>query len=410
MHLRHILPAVLAVGSVHAAPAPVEDKINTGLVERDDASASSASFYCPDSTLSTDLLAAKALVNLAVFQITNPNGGKCNLLNAAVRREWSTLSKPERKAYINAELCLMSKPSKDPGFAAGARSRYDDFVAVHINQTLSIHGTANFLAWHRYYTWAFEQALRTECGYQGYQPYWNWGKYASDPLNSPLFDGSDYSMSGNGEYQQHGCTNALPTGLNCIPPGAGGGCVKTGPFKDIVVNLGPVAPTLDVPGVIDYHSNDSLAYNPRCLRRDISSWVSSNWTKDSDSYDLIKNYNDIGSFQSRMQGDFAAGFYGVHTAGHFTTNGDPSGDLFASPAEPTFFLHHAQIDRTWWIWQNQDPKNRVNAFTGGTSTLDPVNSPPGKLSDPVFLKTLAPLVTNQDVMSTTGGPLCYIYV
>ena len=38
-------------------------------------------------------------------------------------------------------------------------------------------------------------------------------------------------MGGNGVYEAHNCTNALPTGLNCIPPGQGGGCVETGPFK-----------------------------------------------------------------------------------------------------------------------------------------------------------------------------------
>jgi tyrosinase len=49
-----------------------------------------------------------------------------------------------------------------------------------------------------------------------------------------MFDGSPYSMSGNGVYEAHNCTNALPTGLNCIPPGVGGGCVETGPFKKFV--------------------------------------------------------------------------------------------------------------------------------------------------------------------------------
>ena len=123
-------------------------------------------------------------------------------------------------------------PSKNNATAVpGAKSRYDDFVAVHINQTLTIHSTANFLSWHRYFTWTYEQALRIECGYTGYQPYWNWGKYAFDPLNSPIFDGSATSMSGNGIYEAHNCTDALPTGLNCIPPGHGGGCVETGPFK-----------------------------------------------------------------------------------------------------------------------------------------------------------------------------------
>ena len=32
---------------------------------------------------------------------------------------------------------------------------------------------ANFLSWHRFFTYTYEQALRNECGYQGYQPYWN---------------------------------------------------------------------------------------------------------------------------------------------------------------------------------------------------------------------------------------------
>ena len=87
----------------------------------------------------------------------------------------------------------------------------------------------NFLTWHRYYTWTYEQALRNECGYTGYQPYWNWGKYAANPVGSPIFDGSDSSMSGNGEYVPHNGTAATP--YTTLPPGNGGGCVTTGPFK-----------------------------------------------------------------------------------------------------------------------------------------------------------------------------------
>lgn len=52
------------------------------------------------------------------------------------------MSAHERKDYIRAVKCLMIKPSiSPPGFAPGARSRYDDFVALHINQTLNIHFT-----------------------------------------------------------------------------------------------------------------------------------------------------------------------------------------------------------------------------------------------------------------------------
>jgi tyrosinase len=38
-----------------------------------------------------------------------------------------------------------------------------------MNMTPSVHATANFMHWHRYYIWAYETALRTECGYEGYQ-------------------------------------------------------------------------------------------------------------------------------------------------------------------------------------------------------------------------------------------------
>lgn len=45
--------------------------------------------------------------------------------------------------------------------------------------------TGNFLYWHRYFIHTFETALRDECGYDGYLPYWNWGKSALDLKNSP---------------------------------------------------------------------------------------------------------------------------------------------------------------------------------------------------------------------------------
>lgn len=57
--------------------------------------------------------------------------------------------------------------------------------------------------------------------------YWNWGKYA-DPTTSPIFDGSETSMSGNGESVKHVGFNL---GAAFVPPGNGGGCVTTGPFK-----------------------------------------------------------------------------------------------------------------------------------------------------------------------------------
>ena len=58
-----------------------------------------------------------------------------------------------------------------------------------------------------------------------------------------------------------------------------------------------------------------------------------------------------------------------------TNHGDPGGDLFASPGDPMFFLHHAQIDRTYWTWQIQDLAARQYQLAG-TITLN--NNPPSR--------------------------------
>jgi tyrosinase len=162
----------------------------------------------------------------------------CNKNTVAVRKEWNALSKTERKSYTDAVLCLQAKKANTPAsLIPGAKSRFDDFVGNHILKTLEIHYTGTFLAWHRYFTWQYEQALRNECGYKGYQPYWNWAKTAASGLdNSPMLDGSAYSMSGNGE-KIAGQGDVVIAGRGepfiKIPPGTGGGCVKSGPFKNM---------------------------------------------------------------------------------------------------------------------------------------------------------------------------------
>lgn len=77
----------------------------------------------------------------------------------------------ERTEYIRAVKCLQAAESITPaGLGSGIRTRFDDFVATHMNQTTTIHLTGNFLSWHRYFIWLYEQALQEECGYEGSLP------------------------------------------------------------------------------------------------------------------------------------------------------------------------------------------------------------------------------------------------
>jgi hypothetical protein len=59
------------------------------------------------------------------------------------------MSESDRKGYTDAVLCLQSlSPNTPAALVPGARSRYDDFVATHMNQTLSIHETVCSLTTH----------------------------------------------------------------------------------------------------------------------------------------------------------------------------------------------------------------------------------------------------------------------
>lgn len=121
--------------------------------------------FTPASTDQTDRLAAIASYNVLQLQsspgqyhkyepryygrpfppIKPPSYGqrKCTPQTVQVRREWDSFSCDEKEAYISAVKCLMSKPSQSNYFAPGSRNRWDDFSAVHINQTGSIHGTVS---------------------------------------------------------------------------------------------------------------------------------------------------------------------------------------------------------------------------------------------------------------------------
>lgn len=147
------------------------------------------------------------------------------------------MSKKDRAAYIKAVNCLISKPTlSNLTEVPGARNRLDDFAAAHIQNSNDIHFNGNLYAWHRYFTWSYEQTLRKECGYKGAQPYWDWTLFADDPRKSPVFSGGAYSMGGNGEAIVHGATLLSAFGKQfTLPPGTGGGCIQEGPFSNLTV-------------------------------------------------------------------------------------------------------------------------------------------------------------------------------
>ncbi|KAK5153809.1 hypothetical protein LTS14_007028 [Recurvomyces mirabilis] len=335
--------------------------------------------------------------------------GSCTPENARVRTEFRKMSNAQRKSYTDAITCLHNNPPRYVEAASdtypGVLNRYDEYVATHINLTYNIHGTADFLAWHRNMIHQYETDLIEVCGYSGNLPYWDWAQDAAAVDQSELFNGDEFSMGSNGVYIPD--RNGTFLGLMgfTFPPGTGGGCVHSGPFSEnFNTSLGP----LDSP----YGNNVANQYdlNSRCLVRDLNSWFSSQFNTYTNVTDLVLGETQVEYFQSLMQGFLGDNKLGIHGGGHWL-GGGPSQleDFHSSPNDPIFFLHHAMIDRIWTVWQYLDIENRLDEIYG-THTLQ--NSPASAdmtLQDNVVFGLVGENEVLSSLMDTYGGRFCYRY-
>ena len=74
--------------------------------------------------------------------------------------------------------------------------------------------------------------------------------------------------------------------------------------------------------------------------------------------------------------------------------------------DPVFFLHHTQLDRIWWKWQQIDPQARLKDYAGQAAYTSNTEA---ELKDPLPLGDLAPDVRVEDMMNTASGYICYRY-
>ncbi|KAK4171012.1 hypothetical protein QBC36DRAFT_295759 [Triangularia setosa] len=356
-----------------------------------------------------DKLEETTMTNVEAYMSKKIAAGKnngCTLENAGVRREWGDMTIEQRSDFISATLCLMKAPSKAPKDQfPGARTRYDDFMAYHLTNAGSLHDTIGLFPAHKYFLLAYELALRNECGYKGYHPYMNYDRYTKDPKNSALFNGNATSMGGNGLPDPR--YTGLRTGAGTIKSGGGGGCVTEGPFKDYMANIGPGAPVMN--NVPKNPLSSGGGYNPRCMRRDISVDAALGATADR-AYNLLTKSKDINTFYNTMltppRNASDPYNWGIHTAGHYISGGDPGGDPMVSPGDPIFYFHHASLDRLWWIWQMMDPEKRVNAQV----TLGGRDAATRKLDLKWLAPDVIPVLEAHDGLGGAGGMFCHVYV
>ncbi|KAL4816198.1 hypothetical protein BDW67DRAFT_185023 [Aspergillus spinulosporus] len=268
-----------------------------------------------------------------------------------VRKEWRHLTGPQQQAMLDA------------------LHRFSDLQALHRGMTNTayadiIHHVGQFLPWHRYYMHIYETLLRDECGYTGSIPWWN-EQLDADSGNmwqSPMW-GPD-SFGGNG------------TGSDL--------CVPDGRFANMSLHIGP--------------GDEDTEY---CLRR---AWDNENAIANTNStiLDMCNVYNTYSPCWGCISN--------IHTRGFIPTSG--MADIKSSPGDPIFLMHHMYVDRIWWLWQKQDPINRLYDISGQTLNHTANVEPAGSWENATLHYELSsfgvmPNVTIGEVMNTQGGYLCY---
>lgn len=320
----------------------------------------------------------------------------CTPETAVQRKEYGSMADHEKLSYIRAVQCLMRLPSRYPPDAAipAATSRWLDFTAAHVENTLAIHFSGLLLPWHRHFLHLLEAAMRADCGYPERLgvPYWD---YPLHPrlAESPIFDGSATSLGSNGSAGE-GEDGSM--------------CIERGPFSDATVTFGPFPPASF--GLVQPEGWGRS--NPRCMARNLNDGALRVFNNQSNIDALLASPDITTVLRWLNSRAFLFGFTerGIHGGGHFSIGGT-NGDFFASAQDPSFYLHHSMLDRLWAMWQDGHPGLRYT-YNGTSTIFNPPGVTPevdnstvmtfGLVGDPITVGEIA------DTMS--GAPYCYVYV
>ncbi|PBK82487.1 Di-copper centre-containing protein, partial [Armillaria gallica] len=222
-----------------------------------------------------------------------------------------TLTEEEKTDYFAAELCLLAAPAQTG--ITDAVSRYGDLAGVHAQQSDMPGGNdlwhVTGQSVHRYFVFAHETLLRTECGYTGALPYWN-------------------------EVVDAGAFAASPVVLNFGGEGAWGNdwAVVDGPFANLTLYLGPGTMNTVHPLTRQVNETQSVQAGQQFV-------------------DALLSMDTFAKFKDTMR-------HGLHAVGHKGVGGEMS-NVVTSPNDPLFWLHHGYVDYIWWKWQG-DNETRIN--------------------------------------------------
>ncbi|OMJ25893.1 Tyrosinase [Smittium culicis] len=212
-----------------------------------------------------------------------------------------------------------------------------------------VHGGPIFLPFHRRIVQDFEDSgKRYDPNF--FVPYWDATRDYQNPDKSVVFN-PDY-LGGNGDPSRDNCiSNGVQFGWNMSYP------------------------------------------QPHCLRRIFNgpNGTMKSWYSPETMTSTLQTSTGMDNFRSNLE-------FTLHGAVHLGVSGDMTTP--EAPNDFVFYLHHSNMDRLWWKWQNSQEKNLMDY--GGKN---PEKSSPAALSDTIdgYNETIS------DVMRMGYGVVCSIY-
>lgn len=166
--------------------------------------------------------------------------------------------------------------------------------------------------------------------------------------------------------------------------GVRGFCVDTGPMANYSI---PFFETMDL------HHCLSREFLPPGEK--LQKW-SAEW--DPARLDAIVEQDSFEGFSKEIE-------EGPHLSLSFMLHGDAS--TRGAPLDPLFMLHHTNLDRLYWLWQQRQPQKRLEEYSGKRVSDDVLKS--ASVYDHLDFGDLGPSTTIGETLDTQHGQLCYSY-
>lgn len=216
---------------------------------------------------------------------------------------------------------------------------WDDFTWTHIATHPFAHGTPEFLPWHRWFIYVFETQLQTaanDC--EMTLPYWDWEHDTDNEATAAIMDSFGNAFTGSAnlndpnispQQRYSGCNWPLLS-----ERGVWEGCLER-EFDDRYHYWGLAQVNAMIVDYTQYGDDYAAAHGGR-----LESGHEVGITPEDPNNDWMVGIN---GFRIILEG-------GPHAAPHNFLGGPMPG--MTSPNDPLFYLHHANVDRLWAIWQD----------------------------------------------------------